>query len=54
MLIDHGVEDVQNEVCSVFYSPMGAKDDLFDLLQPTGVGSKMLTVPSCSSFCLTA
>lgn len=44
------VEDVENEVRYVFYGPMGGRDDFcFDFLQPTGVGTKTLTVPSVSS-----
>ena len=50
------VEDVENEVRSVFHGPMDGREDFhFNFLQPTGVGTKTLTVPSVSSsFCWTA
>lgn len=44
------VEDVKNEVRSVFRYPMGGREDFcFDFLQPTGAASRTLTVPSVSS-----
>ena len=47
---------VEDEVRSVFEKPMcGRKDFPFVFLQPTGAGSRTLTVPSVSpSFCWTA
>ena len=44
------VSDVENEVCSVFHVAMGGNEDFnFNFLQPTGAGSKTLTVPAVSS-----
>lgn len=44
------VKDVQEEVCSVFSKPMGQKKDFpFIFLQPTGAGSRTLTIPAVSS-----
>lgn len=44
------VEEVEEEVRSVFCVPMGGKKDFnFIFLQPTGAGSRTLTVPSVSS-----
>ena len=50
------VEEVEDEVRSVFEKPMnGRKDFPFVFLQPTGAGSRTLTVPSTSpSFYWTA
>lgn len=50
------VEEVNIEICSVFGKAMGDRKDFpFVFLQPTGTGSKTLTVPSVSSsFCWTA
>ena len=43
------VEDVEDEIRSVFHRPMGDRKDFpFVFLQPTGFGSKSLTVPSLS------
>ena len=49
-------DEVEQEVRSVFRGPMGGRSDFpFQFLQPTGVGTKTLTVPSVSSsFCWTA
>ena len=47
---DTSVEDVEDEVRSVFRGPMSGRSDfLFQYLQPTGGGSKMLGIPSVSS-----
>lgn len=44
------VEEVEKEVRSVFSQPMGGMSDFpFSFLQPTGMGSRTLTVPSTSS-----
>lgn len=44
------VEEVLNEIRSVFNAPMGGKQDFkFLFLQRVGVGAKALTVPSVSS-----
>ena len=44
------VDEVEQEIRSVFKGPMGGKRDfLFDFLQPTGTGTRTLTVPSVSS-----
>jgi len=44
------VTEVEEEVRSVFQTPMGGKDDFrFQFLQSTGAGTKTLTVPSVSS-----
>ena len=50
------VEEVEKEVRSVFSQPMGGRNDFpFAFLQPTGLGSKTLTVSSVSaSFSWTA
>ncbi len=50
------VEEVGDEVRSVFKKPMnGRRDFPFKFLQPTGAGSRTLTVPSVSaSFSWTA
>ena len=50
------VEEVQDEVRSVFQKAMADRKDFpFIFLQPTGAGSRTLTVPSVStSFCWTA
>ena len=47
--------EVTVEICSVFSEQMsGRKDFPFDFLQPTGAGTKSLSVPSVSSsFCWT-
>lgn len=43
-------QEMEQEVCSVFKSPMGEREDFpFMFLQPTGLGSRSLTVPSVSS-----
>ena len=43
------VEEVQEEICSVFSKPMGGRKDFpFTYLQPTGAGTRTLTVPSVS------
>jgi len=42
-------EDVRNEVRSVFRGPMAGKQNFpFTFLQPTGYGSKCLTIPAVS------
>ena len=42
--------EVEEEVRSVFRGPMGFRDDFpFEFLQPTGVGTKTLTIPAKSS-----
>ena len=44
------IEEVEEEVRSVFQGPMGGKSDFrFHFLQSTGVGTRTLTVPSVSS-----
>ena len=44
------VDDVKDEVCSVFSKPMGNRKDFpFIFLQPTGAGSRTLTIPSVST-----
>ena len=44
------VEEVEDEIRSVFKHPMNSRDDfLFIYLQPTGCGSRSLTVPALSS-----
>ena len=44
------VEEVTNEIRSVFGQPMGQRSDFpFVFLQPTGAGSRTLTIPSTSS-----
>lgn len=49
-------EEVESEVRSVFSGPMGGRSDFrFYFIQPTGAGSRTLTLPSVSSsFCWTA
>ena len=43
-------EDVRNEVRSVFQGPMGGQPNFpFAFLQPTGYGSKSLTIPAVSA-----
>ena len=51
-----GVTEVEQDVRSVFCSPMSGRDDFhFKFLQSTGVGTRTLTVPSVSaSFSWTA
>ena len=53
---DMSVEEVALEVRSVFKEPMGGRNDFpFTYLQPTGSGSRTLSIPSVSSsFCWTA
>ena len=53
---DKSVEDVEDDVRSIFHGPMSERSDfIFQYLQPTGGGSKMLGIPSVSStFCWTA
>ena len=47
---DMTVQEVEEEVRSVFSLPMGGRRDFpFAFLQPTGVGSRTLTVPCVSS-----
>ena len=44
------VDEVASEVRSVFRKPMANRPDFpFDYLQPTGTGSRCLTIPSVSS-----
>ena len=53
---DMTVQDVEREVRSVFHGPMRDREDFpFVFLQPTGAGSRSLTIPSVStSFSWTA
>ena len=44
------VTEVEEEIRSVFQGPMGGRHDFrFHFLQPTGVGSRSLAIPSVSS-----
>ena len=44
------VEEVASEVRSVFKKPMSERADFpFQYLQPTGTGSRCLTIPAVSS-----
>lgn len=44
------VDEVANEVRSVFKKPMAERSDFpFEYLQPTGMGSRSLSIPSLSS-----
>ena len=56
LLSSRTVQELEDEVRSVFKKPMGGKEDFpFIFLQPTGAGSRTLTVPSVSaSFSWTA
>lgn len=47
---DMTVEEVASEVRSVFKEPMSNRSDFpFSNLQPTGSGTRTLSIPSCSS-----
>lgn len=47
---DMSVEEVASEVRSVFKEPMNSRSDFpFSYLQPTGSGTRTLSIPSCSS-----
>jgi hypothetical protein len=52
---DMSLEEVAAEVRSVFKEPMDSRNDFpFSYLQPTGSGSRTLSIPSVSSSCWTA